>query len=178
MKTIVKNNLSDKYSKGTIIIHWLSFLLIIALIPTGFIMADMEQGTAKLNLLRLHLLVGIIVFVLTLVRVWFFFRYKRPAKLETGNVLHNKLVVWIENSFYYILILLCITGIATIAMGNFGEALQSADASLLPKKIDIPPLNAHKALAILLIILLLGHIGGVINHYIKNKENTIKRITP
>ncbi|KXK15914.1 MAG: cytochrome b561 [Chloroflexi bacterium OLB14] len=178
MKTIVKNNLSDKYSKGTIIIHWLSFLLIIALIPTGIIMADMEAGTAKLNLLQLHVLVGIIVFVLTLVRVWFFFRHKRPSKLETGNALHNKLVVWIENSFYYILILLCITGIATIVMGNIGEALQSADASLLPENLDIPPRYAHKVSAILLIILLLGHIGGVINHYIKNKENTIKRITP
>ncbi|MBS1776171.1 MAG: cytochrome b/b6 domain-containing protein [Bacteroidetes bacterium] len=178
MKTIVNNNLSDKYSKGTIIIHWLSFLLIIALIPTGIIMADMEPGIAKINLLRLHALVGIIVFVLTLVRVWFFFRHKRPSKLETGSVLHNKLVVWIENSFYYILILLCITGIGTIIMGGFGEAIQSVNASLLPENLDIPPLNAHKASAILLIIVLFGHIGGVINHYIKNKENTIKRITP
>lgn len=91
MKTIVKNNLSDKYSKGTIIIHWLSFLLIIALIPMGFIMEEMEQETAKLNLLRLHMIVGIIVFVLTLVCIWFFFRQKRPAKLETGNALHDKL---------------------------------------------------------------------------------------
>lgn len=178
MKTIVKNSLSEKYSKGTIIIHWLSFLLIIALIPTGIIMEDMEPGVAKINLLRLHALVGIIVFVLTLIRVWFFFRHKRPSKLETGSTIHNKLVVWIENSFYYLLILLCITGIVTIVMGNLGEALQSNDASLLPKSLDFPPLNVHKASAMLLIILLLGHIGGVINHYIKNKENTIKRITP
>lgn len=178
MKTIVKNNLSEKYSKGTIIIHWLSFLLIIALIPTGIIMEDMEPGVAKINLLRLHALVGVIVFVLTLVRVWFFFRHKRPSKLETGSTIHNKLVVWIENSFYYLLILLCITGIATIVMGNLGEALQSNDASLLPKSLDIPPLYVHKASAMLLIILLLGHIGGVINHYVKNKKNTIKRITP
>lgn len=177
MGTILKNNLSEKYSKGTIIIHWVSLLLIILLIPTGFIMSDMEPGTAKLNLLRIHLLVGIVIFVLTLVRVLFFFRHKRPTKLETGKPLHNKLVVWIENSFYYLLILLCVTGIATIAMGNLGEAVQHADASLLPKNLDVPPLGAHKALAILLIILLIGHIGGVINHYLKNKENTIKRIS-
>ncbi|WP_430615239.1 cytochrome b/b6 domain-containing protein [Flavobacterium sp. JP2137] len=179
MKTAVKNNLSDKYSKGTIIIHWVSFMLIILLIPTGFIMGNMEAGIAKLNLLRVHMFVGILVFALTLVRVWFFFRHKRPSRLETGNSLHNKLVIWIENSFYYILILLCITGIATIAMGNLGEALQRADASLLPRNLDIPPLNAHKALSILLIALLIGHIGGVVNHYLKNKkENTLKRILP
>lgn len=178
MKTIIKNNLSEKYSKGTIIIHWVSFLLIVLLIPTGFLMGNMEAGIAKLNLLRVHMFVGILVFVLTLLRVWFFFRHKRPSRLETGSSLHNKLVVWIENSFYYILILLCITGIATVAMGNLGVAVQNADASLLPETLDVPPLGAHKALAILLIVLLIGHVGGVINHYLKNKENTLKRILP
>ena len=178
METIVKNNLSEKYSKGTIVIHWFSFLLIVFLLPIGFIMSDMEPGTTKLNLLEAHIFVGILVFVLTLVRVWFFFRFKRPTKLETGNTLHNKLVVWIENSFYYLLILLCISGIATITIGNLGGVIQSGNASLLPKRLDVPPLIAHKALAILLIILLIGHIGGVVNHYMKTKENTLKRITP
>lgn len=178
MKTIVKNNLSEKYSKGTIIIHWVSFLLIVLLIPTGFIIGNMEAGMAKLNLLRVHMFVGILVFALTLLRVWFFFRDKRPSRLKTGSSLHNKLVVWIENSFYYILILLCITGIATVAMGNLGEAVKNADASLLPESLNVAPLGAHKVLVILLIILLLGHIGAVVNHYLNNKENTLKRILP
>lgn len=178
MKTTVKNNLSEKYNKGTIIIHWLSFLLIILLIPIGFIMSDMEPGMTKLNLLKVHAFVGILILALTLIRVWFFFRHKRPSKLETGSSLHNTLVVWIENSFYFLLILLCISGIATIAMGNLGEALQNSDASLLPKNHHVPPLAAHKALAIFLIILLIGHIGGVVNHYVKKKENSLKRILP
>ncbi|KFF15504.1 cytochrome b [Chryseobacterium sp. JM1] len=178
MKTIINNNLAEKYGKGTIIIHWLSFLLIILLIPTGFIMSGMEPGAAKINLLRLHLFAGILVFILTLIRAWFFFRHKRPSKLKTGNYLHNKLVIWIENTFYYLLILLSISGIATVIMGDFGEALQTGDASLLPKRLDIPSLGAHKTLSIILIVLLIGHIGGVVNHYIKNKENTLKRILP
>lgn len=178
MKITIKNNLSEKYSKGTIAIHWVSFLLIIFLIPIGFIMAGMEAGTTKINLLRAHMFIGVLVFVLTLVRVWFFFKHKRPSRLETGSSLHNKLIVWLENSFYFVLIFLCISGIATVVMGGIGPAVKNADVSLLPKSLDVPPLGAHRALAILLIILLIGHIGGVINHYIKTKENTLKRITP
>lgn len=178
METTIKNNLTEKYSKPTIIIHWLSFLLIIALIPVGFIMSDMENGETKLLLLRVHLFSGILVFILTLLRVWFFFKHKRPSKLQTGSWLHDKLIVWLENSFYFILILLSFSGIGTVVFGNFAEAIQNGDASLLPQINDIPPAMAHKALAIILIIILLGHIGGVVNHYIKTKENTIKRITP
>ncbi|MGJ1421097.1 cytochrome b/b6 domain-containing protein [Sphingobacterium spiritivorum] len=178
MSAIIKNNLSEKYSKGTILIHWLCFLLIVLLIPTGFIMGDMDRGIAKLNLLKVHLFVGILVFALTLLRIWYFFYQKRPSTLETGNFLHNNLVIWIENSFYIILILLCITGLVTVSMGNFGEAVQNTDISPLSENFNGPSHSAHKALAILFIILLMGHIAGVVNHYLKNKENIIKRILP
>ena len=178
METIFKNNLSEKYSKATIMIHWLSFLLILALIPVGFIMSNMENSDAKLGLLRVHIMAGVLVFILTLLRVWFFFKHPRPSRLKTGKRLHEKLIVWIENSFYLVLILLCTSGITTVIFGNLVGAIQNNDASLLVQTVEVPPLMAHKALAIILIILLIGHIGGVINHYIKTKENTIKRITP
>ena len=178
MKTIIKNNFLEKYSKATIIIHWLSFLLILTLLPLGYIMSDIENGEVKLILLRVHIFLGILVFILTLLRVLVFFKHKRPSKLKTGSWLHDKLIVWIENSFYVILILLSTSGIATVVFGKFAEAIKESDISLLPQTVDVPPLMAHKALAIILIILLLGHVGGVINNYIKTKENTLKRITP
>lgn len=178
METTIKNNLSEKYSKGTIIIHWLSFVLIMALIPIGFIMSNMENGETKLVLLRVHIMVGILVFLLTLIRVWFFFKHKRPSKLQTGSRIHDKLIVWLENSFYFILILLSTSGITTAVFGKFAEAVQKGDASLLAQTVEVPPMMAHKALAFILIILLIAHVGGVINHLVKTGENTIKRITP
>ncbi|KAB1231076.1 cytochrome b [Chryseobacterium viscerum] len=177
MKKIIKNNLSEKYSKGTIIIHWISLVLIILLLPTGFLMQEMK-AEMRLNLLRVHTLFGILIFVLTLIRILFFFRNQRPSKLETGSSFHNKLVVWIESSFYYLLIFLCLSGITTLITSNLTEAIQNSEASLLPKKLDTPPLITHRALAILLIVLLIVHIGGVVTHYLKNKENTLKRILP
>ena len=65
-------------------------------------------------------------------------------------------------------------GKGTIILGNYGQAIQLSESSYLPKNLDIPSLSAHKALAIILIILLIGHVGGIIIHYLKNKENTLK----
>ncbi|WP_343670637.1 cytochrome b/b6 domain-containing protein [Chitinophaga sp.] len=178
MKSIIRNNLSEKYGKGTIIIHWVSFLLILVLIPSGFIMTGTKPGDAKILLLRTHIFIGVIVFILTLLRVWFFFRYKRPSHLETGNLIHNKLIVWLENSFYIVLILLSVSGILTVILGALGQAIRAGNYTLLPNNLDVPSLAPHQVLAKLLIALLIVHIVGVVNHYIKLKENTLKRILP
>ena len=178
MATIVKNNLQDKYNKGTIVIHWLSLLLILGLIPSGFIMADTPVNETKVLLLRMHVIVGFIVFLATLLRVYFFFSKKRPTKIDTGSTFHNKLIVLIENSFYIVLLLICISGIAGVLMAGLGGVIQSGDYKLFPTSMEVPPFVVHKIGAIGLIILLLAHIGGVINHYINFKENTIKRIIP
>lgn len=178
MRSSIKNNLSEKYSNGTVFIHWISLLLILILIPSGFIMANTRPEDGKIFLLRLHVFIGATVFVLTLFRVYFFFKHKRPARLETGNYLHNRMIVWIENSFYIVLLLLAISGILTIVSGGLGQAIKTADYTILPEKLDVPPLTGHQSLAKLLMALLIVHIIGVANHYIKFKENTLKRILP
>lgn len=178
MASTIKNDLSLKYSRGTILIHWISLFLILVLIPTGFIMANTKPDQTKLLLLKVHLLVGMTVFILTLVRVWFFVRHKRPAHLQTGSVFHDKLVVWVDNSFYVVLLLLALSGIATIITGGLGETITTGVDSRLPDRLNVPPLAAHQFLAKLLIALLLAHVFGVINHYLKFRENTLKRILP
>lgn len=176
MKT-VNNDLSQKYGKGTIAIHWISALLIFCLIPTGFLMADAESGETKVLLLKVHAVVGFIVFLLTLIRSYLFFRSPRPPHLETGSAFHNKMVYVLENTFYFVIIALCISGIAGIATTNLGEIIQTNNYSLLDSFKPTAAIFGHEVLAKILIALLIAHIGGVILHYIKFKENNIKRIS-
>lgn len=178
MQTNLKNNLSEKYSKGTIVIHWLSLLLILAMIPTGSIMADMPAGPDKITLYKVHFILGNLIFLLTLIRTWYFFKKPRPAKLETGSAFHNKLVIWIEYSFYWVLILLAVSGIVTNITGKLGEAVMTGDYNLLPASMDLPSLEVHEILVKLLIALMIAHVLGVILHYIRHRENTLKRIIP
>ncbi len=79
----MQNDLSKKYSKATIIIHWLSFFGIVSLIPMGFYMSDLPVGETKITLYKAHSVIGVMVLLLTLFRVYVFFKHERPPHLET-----------------------------------------------------------------------------------------------
>lgn len=175
MHTDIKNDLNDKYSKGIIIIHWLSALLIFALFFLGLSMDGLEVNE-KMGLLKPHAALGLLVFILTVVRSVMFFRSKRPADLKTGSKFNDKLAIWIHNAFYILLLIIGASGIATMIIGGYGDALQTGDLTLIKAHENIPPLKAHALAAYLTMILVVLHIIGVVKHFVLTKENILKRI--
>jgi len=172
----IKNDLTQKYSKGNIVIHWATAILILTLFPLGKHMTGLS-ASEKIGLIKLHAILGIIVFLLTLVRSYLFFKSKRPQGLITGSKFNDKLAVWIHNAFYFLLIGISIAGLATMISGGYVEALQSGTSDLILSKENNKPLKAHGLLATLMIILLVLHVLGVIKHYVLTKENTLKRMS-
>ena len=175
MNENIQNDLNDKYSKGIIIIHWLTALLIFALFSLGLSMDGLEVGE-KMDLLKPHAALGLLFFVLTVIRSVMFFRSKKPADLKTGSKFNDKLAVWIHNAFYILMLLLGISGIATMIIGGYGHALQTGDLSLIKPSEDIPSIKAHGVLSFLTMGLVALHVVGVLKHYVLTKENTLKRI--
>ena len=175
MENTIKNDLTQKFSRGTITIHCLSALLIITLFPMGKYMADLEPAD-KMDLIKVHALLGIIVFILTLIRSWLFFKSPRPADLKTGSKFNDKLAVWIHNAFYFLLIGISISGIGAMVLGGYIEALSNNAAAPIVDRNEIMPLQGHNVLSIIMMVLLVMHVAGVIKHYMVTKENTLKRI--
>jgi len=171
------NNLNEKYSISTIAIHWLSTLLILILFPLGIYMSNVEPSE-KLGLIQTHAMLGIAIFILTLIRTWVFFKKNKPTALKTGSNFNDKLIVWIHNLFYILLFAITLSGIITMVGGGYIKALEINDANLIQDENDIKALKAHGTLSFIMMILLVAHIAGVIKHYIKTKENTLKRILP
>jgi len=171
----MKNDLSKIFSKGIIITHWLTALLILMLFPLGKFMEGL-QVSEKTGLIKIHIILGLAVLVLTIIRSFLFFRSPRPEDLKTGSRFNDKLTVWIHNVFYFLLFAIAISGIATMILGGYTEALKSDNFGLIKVSDEIPPLKPHGILALIMMILLFMHIVGVIKHYIISKENTLKRI--
>ena len=71
MNTHVQNNLLQKYSGGTIVLHWLTVLLILLLFPLGKYMAGFAPSE-KMGLIKIHNIFGFVVFILTSIRSYFF----------------------------------------------------------------------------------------------------------
>ena len=175
MKTTIKNDLTQKFNKGTIWIHWLTAALILTLFPMGKYMSGLDS-IDKMSLIKAHAVLGIIVFVLTIIRTYYFFKKERPEDLKTGSTFNDKIAVWIHNIFYFLLFGLGISGLATMILGGYGDALSVGNAELIKVHSEIAPLKGHGLMAMLTMILLVLHVIGFIKHYILKKENTLKRI--
>lgn len=175
MKRKIHNDLNQKYSKEIIAIHWITTLLIITLFPLGKYMSGLEPSE-KMGLLKIHAALGAVVFFLTLLRSYFFFKSKRPDDLKTGSKFNDKLAIWIHNIFYFLLIGISLAGFAVMFLGGHLDALKSGNFDLMLLKEDLVPLKAHRLLATVMMILLVLHVFGVIKHYLFTKENTLKRI--
>ena len=173
--TQVQNDLTKKFSKGTIWIHWLTAILILTLFPLGKYMEGLEPAD-KMDLIKIHALLGIVVLVLTLIRSYLFFKSPRPDDLKTGSKFNDKLAVWIHNIFYFLLIGISVSGLATMGLGGYIDALKGGGAELIKSHAEIPPLKPHGIMALIMMVLLVMHVVGVIKHYIMKKENTLKRI--
>lgn len=172
---MIKNDLSEKFSKGTIAMHWITAILILILFPLGKYMEGLSVSE-KMGLIKVHAILGIVVFILTIIRSYLFFKVPRPKDIKTGSKLNDKLAVWIHNLFYFLLFALSLSGIATMILGGYGEALQSGNYEMIKSHNEISPLKGHSVLALIMMILLFLHVIGVIKHYVLTKENTLKRI--
>lgn len=173
-----KNDLPKKYGKTVIMIHWLSVMLILTLFPLGKYMSGLEVSE-KLRLVKLHGILGAIVFVLTILRSVLFFTSERPPHLSTGSKFNDLLAIGIQRSFYVLLLIIGFSGLASLIVGGYLEALTASPMlpELVQPRSEIGPLKLHNVLSMLLMFLAATHVIGVIRFNILHKTNVLKRIT-
>ena len=170
---------TTKYSSSTIWIHWVSALLIFGVIFTGIQMEELAHSEEKFNLYKVHFALGFVVFILTIWRTILLLKPPRPTPLYEKGSKHQRLISFVHYGFYITILWMCISGIVSLSLEGILPALKSGSFSDLP---DIrqdgfhPIMLSHHIVAKLVFLLLLFHIGGVVLHFIRKKENALKRI--
>ena len=152
----------QKYGLGAVSIHWISALLIFILIPLGTIMADMAESDLKTLLYRIHILIGLTVLVLTLIRIVWAFLDTRPKSVEMSKE-NFYLYKGVQIIMYIVLTLLTLSGLVLLLTSGLMDVLLGT-TSTLPLIHRSPPAFIHNILSKILIILLLVHIAGVVYH--------------
>ncbi|APD07934.1 hypothetical protein UJ101_02435 [Flavobacteriaceae bacterium UJ101] len=167
------------YSNRTVWIHWLSALLIFGLIFTGIKMEHQAVSESKFSLYKIHFLLGVVTFVLTIIRVLFLFKDPKPVNLYPKTSFREKFRNGVYKGFYITILWMCISGIASLSLEGILPALRSGDW------VDLPEINAdgfhpimlsHHIVAKFIFLLLIFHVVGFLIHLIQKKENTLKRI--
>jgi len=148
-----------QYGRGAATFHWVSAILIIVLLLQGFFMTKLELGDLKTTVYQFHVTLGWFVLILSVVRVWWARRDRRPDALQMPAA-EAAAFKWI----HYLLVLgsavtavsgiLLLVGSGVVPIGPLVDAAD-VDDSLIFR-------NAHFVFALGMVVLLLAHLAGAI----------------
>lgn len=165
-----------RYHLALRILHWvIAALVIFQLIIGGLVLSDMPAAEKFLPL-RGHIMFGLTIGVLVLVRLLTRFTTTRPPKAKTGNVALDRLGSTAHALFYVVLLAMVSTGIGiAVSAGLFGVFFGAGGS--IPESFDaLPPRAGHGLFAKILLTLIGLHVSGVIYHELFLKDRLLTRM--
>ena len=163
-----------RYHPALVLLHWLlAVMIVIGLIMgTNVLSATPNDAPEKLFYLKMHMSMGIIIFILMTIRLFIRFFTAKPPAADIGNSLFNKLGTATHYLFYIIVILMGASGLATANMAGLPEIVFGGSGTPLVSTFDdFPPRIAHGVLSSILIILIIGHVSAFLYHqYVRNDK--------
>ena len=165
-----------RYSTSVVALHWLIALLIIAMIPMGKSLAGLPPGPDKLWLMKLHAATGTFILLLSLARLVLHVKGPRPAAdadWPRWMTLSSKAVHW---ALILVSLLLLISGLSSFAGFGFLDLVRTEQWQPWPDGDTVPPLNAHRAMVNVLLVLLALHAGAALYHQFLRKDRLFSRI--
>ena len=158
---------SSKYSTVTQIVHWVSAVLILCMIPLGLVMHNLADGTQKQVMYNVHVTIGVVVIAVTVFRlVWLAF-HRWPEPLPRLSAWRLKFLTAIHVMLYVVLVVVLLSGVAMI----LSSGMLPIPGSIRPEDIqDVVPRTVHDLLSKVLILCLIIHVVGVIDYQIRKGD--------
>jgi len=161
-----------RYNPILVALHWLIALLVFTALAAGFYVKGLPNEPAKWAPLGIHMRIGQVILFLIIVRLITRFVTKRPAPADTGNKLLNLAAGLVHALLYIGIIAMAIAGMGTAAQAG----LNQPGASLPENFFAFPPRYGHAYVAIILLVLITGHVGAWAYHQFIRKDNLISRM--
>ncbi len=118
----------------------------------------------RLTLIKSHGTVGLIVLVLTALRIILLFTSKHPENLEMSSW-RQQMFAWNHRLIYLVIAGLTLTGVGMLLTSSIGIAPLNISPDAI---VDSLPRTIHGILPKVFLVLLIMHIGGVIHYQIKH----------
>jgi superoxide oxidase len=170
------NNITE-YGFISKIFHWLSAAVLVIQIPLGFYLVDLDFSEKRLNIENIHVILGLSIFYLTLLRL--IYKIFNPTPPLSNSIFPGqRLIAKLNHLFLYILIFTISISGAFKKLFN-GEILDIFFFNIeIKDNFDLAELfyDIHIFSNYTLISLISFHILAVIIHKIIFKENLLKKI--
>ena len=168
-----------RYHPFLVALHWiLAILVTVALFMGGVILSNIPNSDPeKLFGLQAHMIAGMTILVLMLIRLVTRLVTAKPPHADTGNALLNKLGVLAHYALYLAVILMAGSGLATANLAGLPDIIFNGSGAPLPASFDeFAPRAAHGILAKVLGALLILHVVAALYHQFVIKDNLFARV--
>ncbi|MEO1749380.1 MAG: cytochrome b/b6 domain-containing protein [Pseudomonadota bacterium] len=168
-----------KYHPLLVAIHWImAFMIIVLLLAGTFLLEPLaNDDPQKIEGLFGHMIFGVSVMLLLIIRFVTRLRSAKPEHASTGNSMLDRVGVWTHWAFYPLIFLAAGSGMAMSAMAGLPDIVFLGSGDPLPTSFwEYPPRYVHafatKALAALIIL----HIAAALWHQFAKKDGLIGRM--
>ena len=181
-----------RYNSVAIILHWVMALAFIGMLCSGFAMEFIEMAQmAKFQLMQLHKSTGVVLLIAVLFRFSWRLATKvpsLPAAFPKWERMAAKAGHWL---LYICMFAMPISGWVMVSSSSYGLPTMVYNLFQWPhihevfsifgdlqgnKEVRDASGAAHMIIAYVFVVLLLGHIGAVVKHFVIDRENLLTRM--
>lgn len=168
-----------RYHPILVVVHWVMLVLITMAWTSGQFVLEHTPNSdpGKIDALRMHMIVGLIIGVLLLTRVITKLRTQQPAHAQTGSSFLDKAGIWAHWAFYVVILVIVASGMGTAAFAGLIEIVFQGSGAPLPANFDdVPPLDVHEFGAAILFLLVLAHVAAALYHQFWLRDGLFSRM--
>lgn len=168
---------SDHYGTVAVTIHWLSALLIVALLGSGFRAASLTSAATKEAILSVHAPLGALIAILMLARiVWWWLVDRKPDPVADDPAWQTFSAKTVHVLFYIVILGMAASGIGMMVLSGAGNILFGTSEAVLPDFHTYRPRVPHGIGARLTVALLVFHVGAALYHHFIKKDGLLWRM--
>jgi cytochrome b561 len=166
----------DRYGAVAASIHWVSVVLILILIVSGFRAAGADPA-AKAAILRLHIPIALAMLALTILRIVWWLGFDRKPEPVAGSPRWQEMSAKAVHLLFYVVILgMIASGVGMVALSGAAPIIFGGDSAPLPDFSHYPPRRAHGIGAGILLALLALHVGAALYHHFIRGDGLLWRM--
>jgi len=168
-----------KYHPLLVTLHWLLVpLLGLALIMGDEVLSHIDNDAPeKIGALKSHIIMGFSILILMLIRLFTRVFSKRPAHIDTGKPLMDKLGVLAHAALYWLVFFMVASGIVLAIQTGLPDIVFNGSGAALPADFhDYTPRLVHGILSKILLIMIVLHAVAALYHQFILKDGIFSRV--
>lgn len=168
-----------RYHPALVALHWLLAIALLFSLGTGMLVLEEIPNSApeKVDALRIHMIAGVVILLLMLVRLGLRLGTNRPAPATTGKPSLDRLAQITHWGFYVLVLLMAATGIATSVLAGLPDIVFGGSGDPLPESFSMFwTRTVHGAVAGLLLAVIIVHAGAALYHQFLRHDNLLSRM--